>query len=117
MTWFQSNLTLKISPHRDEPSANSNGHLQKVFFENKEYLRLFELKIIKKITNGLAVRVPHKIQPKPTCARNSKMTKYIKLMNKVHVPYILHLPLVRTQQHGFGLKKESQLRAQDHMVL
>lgn len=36
-------------------------------------------------------------KPKPCMRQNSKMTtNIIKLTNKVHVPYILHLPLLQT---------------------
>lgn len=66
-----------------------------------EVIGVKKKKKLKKITHGLAVGVAHReTQPKPTCVRNSKMT--IKLTDKVHVPYILHLPLGRARRRGGG---------------
>lgn len=43
------------------------------------------------------------------------MTIYIKLTNKVHVPYITPAPCVKATPQVLG--KKSQPRAQDHIVL
>lgn len=96
--------------------SHYKGVLLKQIINNnkKEHLRLSELNL-KKPKQSCSQSHTQKNQPTPTCARNSKMTIYIKLTNKVHVPYITPAPCVKATPQVLG--KKSQPRAQDHIVL